>query len=288
VNAEYIDFSSILELYIDNRERIGSCDKYRFEKLKEDLGAIRLSDFANAFDRYMVIIKKSKNPKNDNKPYSASTINHYIKTVRAVFNTALANEIIEHNPINTRRYKLRDEVPRDRVLSKLEYTNLMNVIRQERPWIEAIVLFDMLIPTRKGELIRMKKEDLDIVNKVIRIRNGTTKNGQGLWKDIPPIMYEYFENLPKETDYLFYRYIKKHKKYVSVGDFKKSWKWVRDKAGIKNFHFHDGRRMSATDLINNGSPIHAVTEAGGWKNPYMLTTYYKCSGKGVGKLLNYG
>jgi len=84
----------------------------------------------------------------------------------------------------------------------------------------------------------MRREDLDLINNCIRVRNGTTKNDQGIWKPIPNNLISYFRNIPPESEYLFYRYVIKHKEYMPLGDFKTSWKRVRKLAGISDFVFH--------------------------------------------------
>lgn len=136
----------------------------------------------------------------------------------------------------------------------------------------------MMIPIRKGELIHLKKDSLDLINSVIRLRNGTTKNNRGTDIPIPPDMLEYFRTLPKETDYLFYR--KEGERYFPLGDFKTAWKRVKSLAGIGDFHFHDLRHISATELIDAGTPANVVMTIANWKTD-MLSRYYHLSPKKI-------
>jgi integrase len=117
----------------------------------------------------------------------------------------------------------------------------------------------------------MTVDDLDLFNSVIRIRNGETKNGAGLWKPIPPDMREYFRSIPAGCKYLFYRQEKDC--YCGLGDFKNAWKHCLKLAGIFDFRFHDTRHCSASALIDNGTPEQVVMTIAGWKTN-MLRTYY--------------
>jgi integrase len=51
-------------------------------------------------------------------------------------------------------------------------------------------------------------------------------------------------------------------------------------AGIGDFHFHDLRHISATELIDAGTPERVVREIANWKTD-MLNRYYHLSSKKV-------
>ena len=122
----------------------------------------------------------------------------------------------------------------------------------------------------------MRTEDLDLFRNAIRVRNGTTKNDQGCWKPVPPDMVAYFRSIPTQCPFLFYRFEKGS--YRPLGDFKKAWKRCLRLAGIQGFRFHDSRHISATNLLDNGTPEQVVIAVAGWKTN-MLRTYYHRSGK---------
>jgi integrase len=63
-----------------------------------------------------------------------------------------------------------------------------------------------------------------------------------------------------------------------LGDFKTAWKRCLRLAGIRDFHFHDTRHISASNLLDNGTPEQVVMQVAGWKTN-MLRTYYHRSGK---------
>jgi integrase len=181
------------------------------------------------------------------------------------------------------------EVPRDRSLTETEKLNLLNTIREKRPHLYWIVNFALQVPCRRSELVNMRRDDLDIIHRVIRVRSGTTKNDLGSWKPIPPDMVDYFASIPPTIDYLFHwpepQPRKNRSKQASqrrahgqpLGNINKSWKWCLKQAGISDFRFHDTRHMAATDLVNSGVPERVVSAVAGWKTN-MLSTYYHRDG----------
>ena len=51
-------------------------------------------------------------------------------------------------------------------------------------------------------------------------------------------------------------------------------------AGIGDFHFHDLRHISATEMVDAGTPERVVREIANWKTD-MLNRYYHLSSKRI-------
>lgn len=112
-----------------------------------------------------------------------------------------------------------------------------------------------------------------------------TKGGNAVWKPIPPNMKEYFQNIPKESKYLFYRvltgekhwktgvYDKRNFRYVQIKNFYRAWRFCLAKARVEDFRLHDCRHHSATAMINAGTPERVVRAIANWKMD-MLRVYY--------------
>jgi len=104
------------------------------------------------------------------------------------------------------------------------------------------------------------------------------KGRRGLWKPIPPgWLTEYFTHLPNDTEYLFYRRDWRGKA-LPLGNFRRAWMRCLKIAGIKDFHFHDTRHISATDLLNAGNPEQVVCQYAGWRSGNMIRNYYHKDG----------
>jgi integrase len=195
---------------------------------------------------------------------------------KAALNMCLKDGLIKDNPL--RHIEILKVVPRDIYLSELDRQRLLNVIDREAPHLSAIVRFALAIPCRKAELVNLRRDDLDLLNSAIRVRHETAKGDNGSWKPIPPgWMTEYFQRLPKETEYLFYRHDRQGK-CKPLGNFRRSWTRCLRIAGIPDFHFHDTRHISASDLLNAGNAEQLVCQIAGWKSGNMIRQYYHKDG----------
>jgi integrase len=264
--TEISTFGDVLRFYLE-RHDAGRSMPY-FKRLIADLGKCQLAFIASRFDAYLQLLKSSKGQRTG-KPIKNGTLNQYILRSKAALNYAMRLELIKENPLN--RFEKFKETPRDVILSELDKQRLLNVIENEAPHLSAIVRFALQVPCRKSELVNMTVDDMDLFNNVIRIRNGETKNGMGVWKPIPPDMQNYFRSIPACCKYLFYR--QDSKGFHPLGDFKNAWHTCLKLAGISDFRFHDTRHCSASALIDNGTPEQVVMTIAGWKTN-MLRTYY--------------
>lgn len=268
-------FAQVLDLYAEIRGPIPPKEIGRFKNLKADLGSILIAEMPAKLEAYLKLLRQRRSEKTK-RFLTNGSINKLLILTKAAFNLAVDRELLEKNPITNARFPRFKEIPRDKVLTEAEERRLFHVIAQEAPHLEAIVRFATLVPCRKSELVRMRKEDLDLRTLTIRVRNGTTKNDQGCWKPIPPDMESYFRSLPAQCPYLFYRVEKGM--FKPLGDFKKAWARCKQLAGITDFRFHDTRHISATNLVDNGTPEQVVMAVAGWKTN-MLRTYYHRAGK---------
>lgn len=267
-------FGEILDRYAQNRGTLPASQRTLFENLKRDLGAVPLRDLEDALARYSALLRSTVSRRGAR--FSAATINRHRGMAAAALNLAVATRILDRSPLHAGNWPKAREIARDRFLSPLEVRRLLNVIEQEAPHLGPLVRFALQVPCRRGELVRMTRADLDLFHNAIRVHNGTTKNDEGSWKPIPPDMVEYFRSLPPETPFLFFR--RRGGRFLPLGDFKRSWDRCKRLAGIEDFHFHDTRHISATNMIDAGTPERVVMDVAGWKTN-MLSTYYKSSSK---------
>lgn len=246
-----------------------------FERLNSDLGHVLLSEIRERYREYWIALRRDKSPQTG-RLYSASAINHHTAIAKAALNLCVEDGKIQTNPLA--RFDMLKIVPRDIALSDIDRQRLLNVVDKEAPHLSAIVRFALAVPSRKAELVALRREDLDLFHGVVRVRHGNAKGNQGSWKPIPPgWLTDYFRDLPADTEYLFYRR-DSHGKCRSIGDFKKSWNRCRAMAGMPDLHFHDTRHVAAGDLINAGNPEEVVCQVAGWTSGNMLKVYYHKDG----------
>jgi integrase len=282
-------FSEVVDVFLGSKSaEYLEKQAYRFEIMKREIGKSDPSapEFREKFEAYLRIL--SAEGKKD------ATLNRYLEGAKAAINYCVKLQKIEKNHLEY--VPKKKETPRDRTLTPEEKNKLLNVISTLRPHLYWITKFALQVPCRRSELQNMKREDLDLPNKVIRIRSGTSKNDLGMWKPIPPDMIEYFSTLPSEADYLFFWPKPQPRKNKSkpasdrrsygtpLGNVYRSWRWCLKEANIKDFRFHDTRHGAATDLVNAGVAERVVSAVAGWKTN-MLSTYYHRDGVGAAQAI---
>jgi integrase len=245
-------FGEALTYYADRHNLNGS--ECYFNRLKSDLGSIYIQDLADRFEVWIDAVKSDVKP---------ATINRYIAWAKAAINYAISSkQYTGENPLQRDlRFKATKETPRKQRLNNDQETKLLEVIQKHAPHIYPIVRFAMLIPCRRFELVSMRREWYDMVNNVIIVPGNITKNKCSVVKPVPEELKSYMRNIPIESDYIFYR--KVGDKYVSVGDFKRSWYKCLKLAGIQDFRFHDSRRTSYTNMILEGDHAKVVQAISG-------------------------
>jgi integrase len=250
-------FKHIIDYYLEHAD-IDSGSRHYLMTLKSDLGEVQLSDLRDKFDRYLLLLKKTK-VRYTNRYLSNATINRYMAWGKAAVNCALRAGLIEKNPLQ--HFQKLSTHPRDRMLNDAEKIRLIDAVRKDAPYIFPIMLFSLLIPSRRGELSTLKRTDYDMVNNVVIIPAERTKMKRPCIKPVPDCLVNYMRNVPKESEWLFYR--KRGARYLPIGNFRKAWMKCLKTAGIKNYRFHDQRRGAYTDLLLKGNAPHIVMQVSG-------------------------
>ena len=148
----------------------------------------------------------------------------------------------------------------------------LRLFKKKAPHIYPIVLFTLYVPCRRGELLSLKRSTYNRFNNTITVPGDKTKNKRPCIKPIPDCMTEYFQSIPIESEYLFYRQDWKGE-YHSLGNFRKSFKRCLKIACIEDYRFHDSRRCAYTELLLNGNNPFSVMQVSGHKTD-MSKVYF--------------
>jgi integrase len=261
-------FKDIIEYYVD-RSCIDEDSKTYLKKIKEDLGNVEISELRERFDKYLLLLRHTKS-KNTKRFLANNTINRYIAWAKAAVNFCVRAGFIKENPLQ--HFQKLPAYPRDRMLTDDEKKRLLEVVKVEAPHIYPITLFSLLVPSRVGELVTLKRTDYDMVNNSILIPGDRTKMKRPCIKPVPACLVDYMRNVPVESEYLFYRQDWRGK-YLWLGDFRGAWRRCCKIAGIENYRFHDQRRTAYTDLLLAGNAPHIVMQVSGHKTD-MSKVYF--------------
>lgn len=275
VNLQSKTFLDLIKLYESHNGVQNKKAQFIAQRVRSDIGGILIEELDLRMPVYFQNLR-SEISMTTGKKYSNSTVNRYYAYINVVCNHAKKYEILNKNPL--RFIDKLKETPRDRILSKEEKEKLFEVLSSNKKFshIYPAVKFAYQVPIRKSELVNLTKDCLELDNRCIRLKNGTTKNGKGTYIPIPPNLLDYFKSIPYDCEYLFFR--KEGSEYFPLGDFKKTWKSALSLAEIDNYRFHDLRHDAASTLINNGVPDRIVMSIANWKTD-MLSRYYHISSK---------
>ena len=208
---------------------------------------------------------------------SPSTVKKYL----AMFSRAINKVKSEHNvpitlnPVTQITMPLEPPI-NDRVLSKEEWERLLKVCSQKPPYfMKHIVVVARETLCRRGELLRLRKEDIDWIDGTARITK--TKNGIPRTIGLSPLCLEILQSLPETPDGRFFPMKTDHQ-------FSSYWRKVLRDAKLKGeFTFHRLRHQGATDLAEEDWTISELSAQGGWQSLASLKRYTHIQGKHLAK-----
>jgi integrase len=260
-------------------------------QLKERLGALPL----RRFDTRLVETYQSERLQGGNKVLKTKevvankpgTINRHISILKHMFTKAVEWDMVEDETLKRiRRAKLLEENNRRlRFLSKEECQTLLDACDKH---LKPIVIMAMNTGMRKGEILSLKWDNVDLEHRFILLDSGMTKNGER--REIPinatlrATLQELFKRTsdrPRRIDVpnVFYRvvYDDTTEKTKSTGkafvNVQKSFAAACRRAKLKDFRFHDIRHTFASQLVMAGIDITTVKELLGHKTLTMTLRY---------------
>jgi integrase len=198
---------------------------------------------------------------------SPSTVKKYLQMFsRAINRTKAEHDIpIFTNPVS--QIELPEEpAPIDRVLNDEEWDRLLEVAASKKPYfMKAIVIIARETLCRRGELLRLKKSDINWRLGTARINK--TKNNTPREIGLSPLALQTLRELPDTPDGRFFP-------CKSVYSFNSYWRKVLRDAKLKGvFTFHRLRHQGATDLAESDWSIAELSAQGGWKSLSSLKRY---------------
>lgn len=209
-------------------------------------------------------------------PMEDSSVNRIMNTIKNMFTKAVEWDMVEESILKkVRKVKLPKEIGRLRYLSVKEAQNLISVCDDH---LQPIVITALHTGMRKGEILKLKWEQMDLQHGFIMIPK--TKNGER--RDIPidGTLRETLNRLPRHftgekekrqlVPYVFHDPVTL-KPYEGV---KRSFHTALDQAGITDFHFHDLRHTYASLAMMSGEmDIATLSKLLGHKSLKMTMRY---------------
>jgi integrase len=176
-----------------------------------------------------------------------ATVNRELQLLRAVLNFARRKGWITRNPFELGEplISMASERKRDRILTREEETELLDACdTPTRRHLRPILIAPLDTGLRKGELLKLKWLDVDLLNGLIRLRGTTTKTEQprtvGMTARLRAELERLWDKSPKKTDWLV---------FGIKSDIKRAFASACKDAEIEGLRFHDLRHVATTQLV---------------------------------------
>ena len=146
----------------------------------------------------------ANNPKT-RKPMAKKTIRGYMQVIKAIFEFAVDNRVMEYNPAAKLEFPQNAPEPiKRRHLTKEERQRVMEFKHRAQP--SAMLM--MLSGLRRGEATALQWSDIDFENKTISVTKSYNfkkkefkppKNGKSRIVDVPDVLIDYLKSLPRKS-----------------------------------------------------------------------------------------
>ena len=198
------------------------------------------------------------------------TINIELSVLRRLLNIAkLQNKFDGDNPVSKIKF-LEENYGTDRVLAPEEEKRL---IQASPDHLRHVLLCALNTGMRRGEVVMLKWDNVDLAHSFILLESSTTKTKQTRKVPINSVLKDMLFMLQnkREHDYVFSNSL--DQPFVSGEGIIKAFNLAKKRAKIKNFRFHDLRHTAATRMVESGIPLFTVGQILGHRNPKTTMRY---------------
>lgn len=204
---------------------------------------------------------------------SNATRNRYRSFIMRAFSLAAKSGWITATPhISTQR----EPKVRVRWIEKDQARNLVESLESE--WMKRVVSFTLLTGARKGEILSMKWESVNLSRRIAVVTADNAKSGKARPLPLNDEAVKIITSCDPDSDYVFSRNGGKANQ-ISRGEFSRAL----NRVGITDFRFHDLRHTWASWHVQNGTPLMMLKEMGGWEKLEMVNKYAHLSTKHLSK-----
>lgn len=200
------------------------------------------------------------------KRRAGQTVHHYMAVLGRLYTAAQRDFGIAlplGNPVDgVRRPKIDNA--RERRLEKGEEKKLLAALEESRSaWLKPAVLLALETAMRRGELLALQWEDIDLRQRVAHLSD--TKNGTS--RDVPlsTAAVAILKKLPRQISGRVFP--------ITPTVITEGFERACRRAGIEDLRFHD-LRHEATSRLAERLAMHELMKVTGHKDPRMLARYY--------------
>jgi integrase len=166
--------------------------------------------------------------------------------------------------------KLAERNVRQGFVEDQEYVMLSQAAAGIGLWLRAMLEVGYAFGWRVSELCNLRVNQLDLLNRTIRLNAGETKNDDGRLVIMTNKVHQPQCVAGKNPgDFVFTREDGK-----AVKDFRGSWKKICDEAGAPERLFHDLRRTAVRNMVRAGIPERVAMQISGHRTRAIFDRYH--------------
>jgi integrase len=257
---ELIKFKELANAYMERHSKLNKkswkSDAVSVRRLLKTFGEISLCDI-KPLDILDYKVQRLKT-------VSQASANRELACLKCIFSKCIEWDLIRDNPAKKIRLAKEDN-SRVRYLDKDEINTLLSNSSDK---LKTIIVFAISTGMRKGEMQRLRWEDINFKNDVITLLK--TKNGEvrrvPMSTNVKDMLLSMKEH--STSDVVF--------SLEETGEsynFRKSFETALKKSNITGFRFHDLRHTFASHLAMAGVDLNTVRELLGHKSLDMTLRY---------------
>lgn len=205
---------------------------------------------------------------------SPTTVRHYLISLSHLFTIAVRDwEWLYENPLE-KVSKPKPTPGRQRYLTEDERVLLLAEAKKSRcPALYPVVVLALATGMRRGEILKLKIEDVSIINRTIRLKTSKNKEPRliPLVGHAHQIIASILEGKSNEDsqNLIFASPQNPSMPY----DIETAWKAALKRAGIKNYRFHDNRHTHASVLAEMGKTLLEIGQSIGHTSTQSTKRY---------------
>lgn len=196
--------------------------------------------------------------------WSNATVNRTLEVLRAILRKCEQEwEWIEKSP---KIRMLKEPTRRIRFLTREEAQQLLAELPEH---LADMAAFSLATGLRASNVTGLQWSQVDVVRRIAWIHPDQAKARKAI--PVPLNMEAVMlirKNLGKHATHVFSL---RGKPITQVST--KAWYAALERAGIENFRWHDLRHTWASWHVQNGTPLYALQELGGWESADMVRRY---------------
>jgi integrase len=206
------------------------------------------------------------------KTIKPSTVNRECACLQTIFSTGIKHERCENNPC-VRLGKLEEDNIRDRILSDEEYIRLLAACPN---WLKPIVAMGFYTGMRKGEILGLTWDDLDLREGFVYLKGENTKTKKSRTVPLAPELVRMLSALPRGLKGKQVKvFCRSNGKPVTC--IRAAFTKACREANVENFVFHDFRHTAINNWRLAGHDYFRIMAASGHRSMKIFRRYNSVS-----------